>query len=59
MRVCLVTMPWQSLESPSLPIGLLKASAVAAGLPSPVAYHANLRWAEYLLERSDGLIGPP
>jgi ribosomal peptide maturation radical SAM protein 1 len=58
LRVCLATMPWQSLESPSLPIGLLRAVAAAAGREPPTAYHGNLRWAEFLLERSAGEITP-
>jgi ribosomal peptide maturation radical SAM protein 1 len=57
--VVLVTMPWQSLESPSLPIGLLKASVARAGMPSPTGYYANLRWIEFLLDRTDGEVGPP
>jgi ribosomal peptide maturation radical SAM protein 1 len=59
LSVCLVSMPWQSLESPSLPLGLLRSAAVKAGAPAPVSYYGNLRWAEFLLERSGGLITPP
>jgi ribosomal peptide maturation radical SAM protein 1 len=59
MTVCLVAMPWQSLETPSLPIALLRSAAVNAGLAPPLAYHANLRWAEFLLERTGGEMGPP
>ncbi|MFE0591389.1 RiPP maturation radical SAM C-methyltransferase [Micromonospora echinospora] len=58
MSVCLVAMPWQSLESPSLPLGLLRAAATRAGLPAPETYHANLRWAEFLMARTDGDLGP-
>nr|MDT0659387.1 RiPP maturation radical SAM C-methyltransferase [Micromonospora sp. DSM 115978] len=58
MSVCLVAMPWQAIESPSLPIGLLKAVAVAAGRPEPVAWHGSLRWVEFLLERSGGELTP-
>jgi ribosomal peptide maturation radical SAM protein 1 len=58
MSVCLATMPWQALDSPSLPIGLLRAAARRAGLPLPDAYHGSLRWAEFLLDRTDGEIGP-
>lgn len=58
MPVCLVAMPWQSLESPSLPIGLLRAAVAAAGRPAPVSYHANLRWVEFLMERTGEEIGP-
>jgi ribosomal peptide maturation radical SAM protein 1 len=55
---CLVAMPWQSVDAPSLPIGLLKAAAVRAGLAAPAAYHANLAWVEFLLDRTDGELGP-
>ncbi|MEO3778875.1 RiPP maturation radical SAM C-methyltransferase [Micromonospora sp. B11E3] len=58
MSVCLVTMPWQSLESPSLPIGLLRAAVTRAGLETPATYHANLRWAEFLMARTGEEIGP-
>ncbi|MDG4830062.1 RiPP maturation radical SAM C-methyltransferase [Solwaraspora sp. WMMD1047] len=58
MSVCLVAMPWQAIESPSLPIGLLKAAAVAAGRPEPAAWHGSLRWVEFLLERSGGELTP-
>ncbi|MDG4765939.1 RiPP maturation radical SAM C-methyltransferase [Solwaraspora sp. WMMD406] len=58
MSVCLVAMPWQAIESPSLPIGLLKAATRAAGRPEPAAYHGSLRWAEFLMEHSDGELTP-
>lgn len=58
MRVCLVAMPWQSLESPSLPIGLLRAAVAVTGRATPDSYHANLRWAEFLMERTGEEIGP-
>ncbi|HET9893421.1 MAG TPA: hypothetical protein VFQ44_00555 [Streptosporangiaceae bacterium] len=50
-------MPWQSLELPSLPIGLLRTVAVEAGFPAPVTYHGSLRWAEYLIEVTGDEIG--
>ncbi|MER5453766.1 RiPP maturation radical SAM C-methyltransferase [Micromonospora sp. NPDC002389] len=59
MTICLAAMPWQSLDCPSLPIGLLKAVTVAAGRPEPLSYHGGIRWAEYLLEATDGELGPP
>ncbi len=52
-------MPWQALESPSLPIGLLRAAVTDAGMPDPATYHGNLRWAEFLLSETDGELGPP
>src|SRR5438270_5493711 len=51
-------MPWQVLDSPSFPIGLLRAAAVRDGQPAPATYHGGLRWAEYLMARTDGEIGP-
>ncbi|MFG3228587.1 RiPP maturation radical SAM C-methyltransferase [Kitasatospora sp. NPDC048194] len=57
LAVCLVSMPWQSLESPSLPLGLLRSAAVRAGREAPMTYYGNLRWAEFLMERTDGAIG--
>jgi ribosomal peptide maturation radical SAM protein 1 len=55
--VCLVAMPWQSLELPSLPLGLLRAVAVEAGHPVPLTYHGSLRWAEFLIDATDGEFG--
>jgi ribosomal peptide maturation radical SAM protein 1 len=59
MRLCLVTMPWQSLDTPSLPLGLLSA-VIRQGRPQDdlrVEY-ANIRWAEEVLDRTDGEITP-
>lgn len=55
---CLVAMPWQAIESPSLPLGLLRASCVRAGLPLPSTYHGGLRWAEFVMDSSAGSLGP-
>ena len=55
--VCLVAMPWQSLELPSLPLGLLQTVAVEAGHPAPATYHGSLRWAEYLIEVTNDELG--
>lgn len=50
-------MPWNLLETPSLPLGLLRAKAEACKHPPVIIdYYGNLRWAEYLLERSAGAI---
>lgn len=59
MRTCLVSMPWQLLELPSLAIGLLHRR-VGNERPADevVEYHACLRWAEYLLAASGGTISP-
>ncbi|WBB56661.1 RiPP maturation radical SAM C-methyltransferase [Verrucosispora sp. WMMD573] len=58
MTICLAAMPWQSLDCPSLPIGLLKAVTVATGRPEPLTYHGGIRWAEFLIEATDGDLGP-
>ncbi|MEV0611271.1 RiPP maturation radical SAM C-methyltransferase [Polymorphospora rubra] len=58
MTICLAAMPWQSLDCPSLPLGLLKAITVAGGRPAPATYHGGTRWAEFLLAATDGEIGP-
>jgi len=55
---CLVAMPWQAIESPSLPLGLLRTSCADAGLPRPDVYHGGLRWAEYLMAATEEAIGP-
>src|SRR6202035_4795691 len=59
MRICLATMPWQSLDTPSLPVSLL-AAAVRATAPrhEPTSYYGNLAWAEHVLERTAGEITP-
>jgi len=51
-------MPWQAIESPSLPLGLLRASCAAAGLPVPRAYHGGLRWTEFLMAATGEELGP-
>jgi ribosomal peptide maturation radical SAM protein 1 len=57
MKMVLVSMPWNLLETPSLPLGLLRARARACRWPPEVIdYYGNLRWAEYLLEQSAGTI---
>ncbi|QFU88545.1 RiPP maturation radical SAM C-methyltransferase [Amycolatopsis sp. YIM 10] len=58
LNVRLAAMPWQALDMPSLPLGLLRASCRAAGREAPPCYHGNMHWAEFLLERSDGELGP-
>ncbi|HET9141709.1 RiPP maturation radical SAM C-methyltransferase [Actinophytocola sp.] len=58
LTVCLAAMPWQAIDMPSLPIGLLKVVCRDSGREVPAAYHGNVRWAEFLLERTDGQITP-
>lgn len=57
-RVCLAAMPWQALDSPSLPLAILKVACRDAGRQTPATYHGNLRWAEFLLDRTGGEISP-
>ncbi|MEU1277941.1 RiPP maturation radical SAM C-methyltransferase [Streptomyces sp. NPDC005805] len=57
-RVSLVTMPWQALDVPSLPLGLLRAVCTRDGRPAPQTHFAHLEWADFLLERSGGAIKP-
>ncbi len=57
MKIVLVSMPWNLLETPSLPLGLLRARAQACRQPPEIVeYYGNLRWAEYLSQRSAGAI---
>jgi ribosomal peptide maturation radical SAM protein 1 len=56
--ICLTALPWQSLESPSLPLGLLRTACADAGLGLPWTYHGSLRWTEYLMAVTDGELGP-
>jgi len=57
MRICLVSMPWHLLETPCLPVGLLHARIGACRERHEVAdYYGNLRWAEFLGERTAGEI---
>ncbi len=59
MRLCLVTMPWQSLDLPSLPMSLL-AACVREQRPddSVDTYYGSIRWAEYCHGHSDGVLTP-
>ncbi|MDG4824883.1 RiPP maturation radical SAM C-methyltransferase [Asanoa sp. WMMD1127] len=59
MRLCLAAMPWLALDTPSLPIGILRRR-VAETRPADtvVEYHGGLRWAEYLLSASAGELTP-
>jgi ribosomal peptide maturation radical SAM protein 1 len=58
LSICLTALPWQSLESPSLPLGLLRAACAEAGLGLPRTYHGALRWTEHLMAVTDGELGP-
>ncbi|GAA4533973.1 RiPP maturation radical SAM C-methyltransferase [Amycolatopsis samaneae] len=59
MRLSLVSMPWQALDTPSLPIGLLTECVRRTGADRPVSeYHGNLAWAAYLISATNGELGP-
>jgi ribosomal peptide maturation radical SAM protein 1 len=59
MRVSLVTMPWQSLDTPSLPLSILSSVVRSARPGDDVStYYANVRWAEYVLDQTDGGVTP-
>lgn len=57
-RTLLVCMPWHAVGRSSLAIGVLRAACAANGLPVPSTYYGGLRFAEFLLERSDGRLTP-
>lgn len=44
-RTCLASMPWHSLNRPSLALGILRAACAREGLPVPVSYHGSLEFA--------------
>lgn len=54
LRICLVSMPWLAIDSPSLSIGILRSLCRGQGRELPATYFGNLRWAEYLIARSKG-----
>jgi ribosomal peptide maturation radical SAM protein 1 len=59
LKVILGAMPWKALASPSLPIGLLRSACREHGRQAPESWYGNLRWIEFLLERTGGDITPP
>ncbi|WP_433528489.1 RiPP maturation radical SAM C-methyltransferase [Micromonospora sp. CA-263727] len=58
LSIVLAAMPWQSIDRPSLPVGLLRTVCADAGYGIPATYHGSTHWAEYLLEKTAGRIGP-
>jgi ribosomal peptide maturation radical SAM protein 1 len=59
MRITLVSMPWQALDMPSLQVGLLHSLLSTSRPTDEVSeYHGWLRWADHLLEHSDGELRP-
>jgi ribosomal peptide maturation radical SAM protein 1 len=57
-RTVLVCMPWHAVGRSSLAIGVLRAACAENGLPVPSTYYGGLRFAEFLLECSDGKLAP-
>ncbi len=57
MRVTLVNMPWHALSWPSLAISVLDTLLTESG-HQVTQYQGNLRFAEYMLEVSDGRLAP-
>lgn len=57
MKILMIAMPWQGLDTPSSALGILGPCVRqhAAGWVVNELY-ANLRWAEYLMRKSDGTI---
>src|SRR5690349_7754834 len=59
MRVALVAMPWLSLDRPSMPLGILSVKAADCVEPPQLdEVYANIRWAEFLMEQTEGAITP-
>jgi ribosomal peptide maturation radical SAM protein 1 len=59
VNLSLVTMPWQSLDLPCLPLSLLGAQVRSRRPQHRVhTYYANVRWAEYVLERTAADVTP-
>ncbi|WP_426749394.1 RiPP maturation radical SAM C-methyltransferase [Myxococcus sp. Y35] len=57
MRILLVAMPWHSLDTPSLAIGILHERVKLCRNPHEVVdIYANLKWAEFLHQRSGGRV---
>jgi ribosomal peptide maturation radical SAM protein 1 len=57
-RTVLVSMPWHAVARSSLAIGVLRGACAENGLPVPSGYYGGIRFAEFLLERSDGRLTP-
>lgn len=57
VSILLVTMPWNSLDFPSVQLGILK-SVVDKELPEENCenLYANLLWAEFLYQKSEGRV---
>ena len=59
MRITLITMPWQSLECPSVALGILHERILhSAPTHAVTQVYGNVRWAEYLLAATEGRLSP-
>jgi len=59
MQIVLIAMPWHSLECPSAALGILHERIRLRAPAHPVTeLHGNVRWAEYLLDVTDGRLSP-
>jgi ribosomal peptide maturation radical SAM protein 1 len=55
MRIVLVAMPWLSLDSPSIAVGILHERIQHCRDPHEVLdFYAHFRWSDYLHQRSGG-----
>ena len=59
MRLCLAAMPWLAVDTPSLPVGILR-QRVSDTRPSIEIseFHGGVRWAEYMLDATAGRLTP-
>jgi ribosomal peptide maturation radical SAM protein 1 len=59
MRIVLVAMPWHSLDTPSLAVGILHERVKKCRDSHEVQdVYAHLKWAEYIMARSQGRLKP-
>ncbi|TDD25562.1 hypothetical protein E1294_02965 [Nonomuraea diastatica] len=59
MRVALAAMPWQPINRPSLPIGILHELLRTRRPDIEVnEFHGGIRWVEFLMKDSGGDLGP-
>src|SRR5262245_8825473 len=59
MRLCLASMPWLAVDTPSLPVGILRRRVSEACPSIEISeFHGAVHWAEYLLDASGGDLTP-
>ncbi|WP_224367102.1 RiPP maturation radical SAM C-methyltransferase [Hyalangium versicolor] len=58
MKILLVAMPWHSLDTPSLALGILHERIKHSRDPHEVIdFYGSFKWGEYMAERSEGKLG--